>query len=60
MTRIDDFTSFGVNYRVQLGERLIVEVGYTDTRRESSDPQFDRDLRAITSRVRLGGDLLPW
>ena len=60
VTRIDDFSSFGINYRFQMGQRLTLEIGYLDTRRESSDPEFDRDLRAITSRVRLGGDLLPW
>lgn len=60
VTRIDDFTSFGVNYRVQLGERWIVEVGYLDSRRDSSDPEFDRDLQAITSQVRLSGNLLGW
>ncbi len=60
VTRVDDFTSIGVNLRIQLSERLTVELGFIDSRRESSDPDFDRDLRSITSRIRLGTNLLPW
>ena len=60
VTRVDDFVSFGLNYRIEMGERLILELGFIDSQRDSSDPEFDRDLRAITSRVRLGSNLLPW
>jgi hypothetical protein len=60
VTRLDDFTSYGANLSIQMTERLTVELGFFDTRRESSDPEFDRDLRSLTSRIRLGGDLLPW
>jgi hypothetical protein len=60
VTRVDDFTSYGIGFAVELGERLTVEVGFYDTQRDSTDPEFDRDLRSVTSRVRLGGNLLPW
>ena len=43
VTRLDDFTSYGVNFTIQLSERLTVEMGYFDTRRDSSDPDFDRE-----------------
>ncbi len=60
VTRLDDFTSYGVNLTSQFSERLAIEVGFHDTRRDSSDPDFDRDVTAVTGRVRLGGNLLPW
>ncbi len=60
VTRVDDFTSFGLSYHLRLSERVTVEVAVSDTRRESSDPEFDRDLTGVTIRIRLGGNLLPW
>ncbi len=41
-------------------ERLTVEMGFLDTRRDSTDPEFDRDVQAVTGQVRLGTNLLPW
>lgn len=59
-TRVDEITSYGLNWQFDLAARLTLELGVIDTRRESSDPAFDRKLIAVTSRVRLGIDLLPW
>lgn len=60
VTRLDDLTSYGVNLSRRLSERLTIEVGFHDTRRDSSDLDFEREVTAVTSRVRLGGNLLPW
>lgn len=58
--RVDDFTSYGVTVRSDLTPRLSVDVGYFDSRRESTDPRFDRDYSAVRTVIRLGGNLLPW
>lgn len=58
--RVDDFTSYGLNLQLQLSGRVTVELAVSDTRRESTDPEFDRDLTSVTSRIRVGGNLLPW
>lgn len=58
--RVDDFTSYGLTHRLKLTGRVTVEVAVSDTRRESTDPEFDRDLSSVTGRIRVGGNLLPW
>jgi hypothetical protein len=60
VARLDDIRNFGVNLQFQLGSRLSVLLGYSDARRESSDPAFDRNLRTFRGQVSLGGDLLTW
>ena len=60
ITRLDDLRSYGVNLRLQLSPRLRLNLGYIDSRRDSSNPAFDRDLRTLISSVSLGSDLLTW
>ena len=60
VTRIDDFRSYGLTLQRQLTPRLAVNLGYVDSQRESTDPEFDRSFRSLVSSVSLGGDLLPW
>lgn len=60
VSRLDEFRSYGVDLHFQLTRQLNVELGYLDTRRTSSLPGFDREYRAFTSNVSLGGDLLSW
>ena len=59
-TRTDDFETWGLQVSFDLTTRLQVDLGYFDSRRESTDPQFDRDFRSLRTAIRLGGDLLPW
>ena len=60
VTRQDDLRLFGVSTELRLTPRLLVTLGYTEGRRDSSDPLFNRSLRSLVSRISLGGDLLPW
>lgn len=60
VTRVDDFTSYGASYRLDLSARWSFELGYLDSRRESSDPVFERDFNSLNFRLSLGGNLLPW
>lgn len=60
LERRDEFTSFGVSYRLLLTRRLTLDLGYSDLRRESSDPIFDRNLQSLTLQLSLGGSLLSW
>lgn len=59
-TRVDDHTGYGVSLRYQVHPRLLVQVGYSDINRDSTDPLFDRQSRSISTRISIGGDLLPW
>lgn len=58
--RTDDMRSLGVTLLLRMTPRLDVQFAYLDTRRDSTDPAFDRRQRSISSQVSLGGDLLPW
>jgi hypothetical protein len=59
VTRVDDVRNYGVTVRFGWTARLGVEIGYVDVRRDSSIAEFDRDLRTLTSRLRVGANLLP-
>lgn len=60
LIRVDEVTSYGLNYHLQLTDRLTLNLGLVDSRRDSSNPAFDRSLTAVTTRINLGGNLLPW
>ena len=60
VNRSDDFEAYGVQLNFSLTPRLQVDLGFFDSRRESTDPQFDRDFSSVRTAIRLGGDLLPW
>ena len=60
VTRRDDFSSYGASFRQQLSRRLVLELGFLDSRRDSSDPAFDREISSLNFRLNLGGNLLPW
>ena len=59
-TRTDDFETWGLSVSLELTTRLQVDLGFFDSRRESTDPRFDRDFSSLRTAIRLGGDLLSW
>ena len=60
ITRRDDFNAYGAGFKWEITPRLTLDLAFTDARRDSSDPDFNRDVASITSRLSLGGNLLPW
>ena len=60
ITRSDDFETWGLNVSFELTPSVRVDLGYFDSRRESTDPRFDRDFSGLRTAIRLGGNLLPW
>lgn len=60
VTRVDDTRTFGASIELQLSPRLVLNLRYVDSQRDSSDPLFNRSSRALVSRIGLAGNLLPW
>ena len=60
MGRLDDYGVVGVNVQFPIRERLILQLGVTDSELDSNFDEFDRSLTVVRSMIGLDLPDLPF